>query len=159
MHSDQDYRNCRRCSPQLQRPKMPPVRRIHGFAYASLVFAATELACIAGGEAPAPAGRPATQAPAVPVTIATVVKKSMPVEIRVIGTATAHSTVDVHPQVAGQSDVFLWMTARSWSGPITSFCNPGGRESASRKGGRPSNRAMCHTAFNERDHGQPHDEM
>ena len=65
MRSDQDYRNCRRCSPQLQRPKMPPVRRIHGFAYASLVFAATELACIAGGEAPAPAGRPATQAPAV----------------------------------------------------------------------------------------------
>ena len=36
------------------------------------------------------------------MTIATVVKKSMPVEIRVIGTATAHSTVDVHPQVAGR---------------------------------------------------------
>ena len=145
MHSDEDYRNCRRCCPQLQRPKMPPVRRIHGFAYASLVFAATELACIAGGEAPAPAGRPATQAPAVPVTIATVVKKSMPVEIRVIGTATAHSTVDVHPQVAGQ---------------LTSVAfNEGDEVKQGQEGGRPSNRAMCHTAFNERDHGRPHDEM
>ena len=45
-----------------------------------------------GGGAPAP----------VPVTVATVAQKSMPIEIRVIGTAEAYSTVAVHAQITGQ---------------------------------------------------------
>jgi multidrug efflux system membrane fusion protein len=42
------------------------------------------------------------QAGPVPVTVATVEQKSMPVEIRVIGTAEAYSTVSVHAQITGQ---------------------------------------------------------
>ncbi len=38
----------------------------------------------------------------VPVTVADVVQKSMPIEIRVIGTAEAFSTVAVHAQITGQ---------------------------------------------------------
>jgi multidrug efflux system membrane fusion protein len=39
---------------------------------------------------------------AVPVTVAAVERKSMPIEIRVIGTAEAYSTVAVHAQITGQ---------------------------------------------------------
>lgn len=38
----------------------------------------------------------------VPVTVADVVQKSMPIDIRVIGTAEAFSTVAVHAQITGQ---------------------------------------------------------
>jgi multidrug efflux system membrane fusion protein len=58
----------------------------------------------AGASAPGPAaggGRGAAAGP-VPVTVATVERKSMPIEIRVIGTAEAYSTVSVHAQMTGQ---------------------------------------------------------
>jgi multidrug efflux system membrane fusion protein len=57
----------------------------------------------AGASAPAPpgGGRGGVAGP-VPVTVATVERKSVPVEIRVIGTAEAYSTVSVHSQVTGQ---------------------------------------------------------
>jgi multidrug efflux system membrane fusion protein len=57
----------------------------------------------AGANAPAPSGGGrGGQAGPVPVTIATVERKSMPIEIRVIGTAEAYSTVSVHAQITGQ---------------------------------------------------------
>lgn len=40
--------------------------------------------------------------PAVPVTVAQVVQKAMPIEIRVIGSVEAYSVVSVHAQVTGQ---------------------------------------------------------
>ena len=58
-----------------------------------------------GGESLAqeqPRGRGAGQAPAVPVTAATVVQKPMPIDILVIGTAEAYSTVSVHAQITGE---------------------------------------------------------
>jgi multidrug efflux system membrane fusion protein len=63
------------------------------------------LACSggAGANTPAPTGGGrGGQAGPVPVTVATVERKSMPVEIRVIGTAEAYSTVSVHAQITGQ---------------------------------------------------------
>jgi multidrug efflux system membrane fusion protein len=39
---------------------------------------------------------------AVPVTVSTVVQKSMPIEIRVIGSVEAYSVVSVHAQITGQ---------------------------------------------------------
>src|SRR4029077_1431334 len=39
---------------------------------------------------------------AVPVTVATVVQKSMPIEIRVIGSVEGYSVVSVHAQITGQ---------------------------------------------------------
>jgi membrane fusion protein, multidrug efflux system len=70
-----------------------------------LVAPAASVAC-SGGEAsntpqPQRSGRGGAQA-AVPVTIATVERKSMPIEIRVIGTAEAYSTVAVRAQLTGQ---------------------------------------------------------
>ena len=64
------------------------------------------LAC-SGGEASDAAtsagrGRGGGAAAAVPVTVASVVQKSMPIEIRVIGTAEANSTVAVRAQITGQ---------------------------------------------------------
>src|SRR5262245_47032324 len=38
----------------------------------------------------------------VPVTVASVVQKSMPIEIRVIGAVEAYSVVSVHAQITGQ---------------------------------------------------------
>jgi multidrug efflux system membrane fusion protein len=63
------------------------------------------LACSggAGANSPAPTGGGrGGQAGPVPVTVATVERKSMPIEIRVIGTAEAYSTVAVHAQLTGQ---------------------------------------------------------
>lgn len=60
-------------------------------------------ACSGGQAANAPAGggRGGGAQP-VPVTVAQVVQKSMPIEIRVIGTAEAYSTVAVRSQITGQ---------------------------------------------------------
>src|SRR5262249_26413912 len=71
---------------------------------AAVLLAAIQLACSADGESTAPAAnvRREVAAPPVPVTVSTVVKKTMPVEIRVIGTAAAYSTVEIRSQVAGQ---------------------------------------------------------
>jgi multidrug efflux system membrane fusion protein len=63
------------------------------------------VAC-SGGEASntaqPPGGGRGNQAAVVPVAVASVVQKSMPIEIRVIGSAEAYSTVAVHAQVTGQ---------------------------------------------------------
>ena len=71
-----------------------------------LLFALMAAACTAGGAAPPGAaggggGRGRGDA-TVPVTVATVVQKSMPIEIRVIGSVEAYSIVSVHAQVTGQ---------------------------------------------------------
>lgn len=69
----------------------------------ALVAALLGASCT-GGEAtstaPAPGGRGGP--PAVPVTTAAVVQKSMPVEIRVIGSAEAYSNVAIRSQITGQ---------------------------------------------------------
>ena len=58
--------------------------------------------CAADDTAPgAPAGETRGQ-PAVPVAIAKVVQKPMPIEIRVIGSAEAYSTVTIRAQTTGQ---------------------------------------------------------
>ena len=65
----------------------------------------TLVACSGGEAANAPpaggGGRGGAPAP-VPVTVAPVVQKSMPIEIRVIGSAEAYSTVAVRAQITGQ---------------------------------------------------------
>src|SRR6202140_2821114 len=71
-----------------------------------LVSPSAFIAC-SGGEAsngaqPAAGGRGTQPAPAVPVAVGSVVQKSMPIEIRVIGSAEAYSTVAVHAQITGQ---------------------------------------------------------
>ncbi len=72
---------------------------------AALVFTATSLASLAcsGGAAstPIPAGGGRGGAP-VPVTIGTITRKSMPIDIRAIGSAEPYSTVAVRAQITGQ---------------------------------------------------------
>jgi multidrug efflux system membrane fusion protein len=62
-------------------------------------------ACTVGNQAASgerEAGASAGVGPAVPVTVAPVIKKSMPVELRVVGTAEASSTVAIRAQVSGE---------------------------------------------------------
>ena len=73
----------------------------------AIAAALMALACVgcAGGEATAdapaaPAGRGGP--PSVPVATATVIQKSMPIEIRAIGSAEPYSTVDIRSQITGQ---------------------------------------------------------
>jgi len=54
------------------------------------------------GTGPAGGGRGRGGDPTVPVTVASVVQKSMPIEIRVIGAVEAYSVVSVHAQITGQ---------------------------------------------------------
>jgi multidrug efflux system membrane fusion protein len=69
-----------------------------------LLLAVTAISCTAGGASqPALGGGGRGRGEAtVPVTVATVVQKSMPIEIRVIGSVEAYSVVSVHAQVTGQ---------------------------------------------------------
>src|SRR5215510_1095598 len=73
--------------------------------FLSPLLALTAVSCAAGGATqPPPAGgggRGRGEA-TVPVTVATVVQKSMPIEIRVIGSVEAYSVVSVHAQLTGQ---------------------------------------------------------
>src|SRR5215467_11862888 len=73
--------------------------------FLSPLLALTAVSCAAGGATqPPPAGgggRGRGEA-TVPVTVSTVVQKSMPIEIRVIGSVEAYSVVSVHAQVTGQ---------------------------------------------------------
>jgi multidrug efflux system membrane fusion protein len=69
------------------------------FTWPALALAALAAGCT--GEAQ-PQSRPAASSPAVPVTVAAVVEKEMPVEIAVIGTAEAYSSVAVHAQITGE---------------------------------------------------------
>jgi len=63
-------------------------------------------AACSGGEAvqttPPPAGRGGAQGAAVPVTIAVVSQKPMPLDVRAIGTVIAASTVSVRAQITGE---------------------------------------------------------
>jgi multidrug efflux system membrane fusion protein len=83
------------------------MRISRGWFGTAILAATTALAaagCSAGGEASAPpagGGRGGAQ-PAVPVTVTRVVQKAMPVDIRVIGSAEAYSTVAVHAQITGE---------------------------------------------------------
>jgi membrane fusion protein, multidrug efflux system len=78
-----------------------PLERPLFFLVFFLVLAAALLASGCSKEAAqAQAARPAGD-DAVLVTVAPVVKKAMPLEIRVIGTAEAESTVAVHAQITG----------------------------------------------------------
>jgi multidrug efflux system membrane fusion protein len=54
--------------------------------------------CASEAAAPAPGARPT---PDVPVTVATVATKAVPLDITVVGTAEASSTVAVHAQITG----------------------------------------------------------
>lgn len=86
------------------------LRRMHtvpGWIAGSLVAAmALAAAGCSGGEASAPPagggrGGRGGQPSAVPVTVAPVVQKPMPIDIRVIGTAEAAKTVSVRAQITG----------------------------------------------------------
>jgi multidrug efflux system membrane fusion protein len=75
---------------------------------AGLLFAAASLtsACTAGGQAESTGAPPGRGGPggaaAVPVTVAPVVQKPMPLEVRVIGSVEASSNVAVHSQITGE---------------------------------------------------------
>jgi multidrug efflux system membrane fusion protein len=70
----------------------------------TLLLALTTGACAAGGDARSPAGggRGRGGDQAVPVTVASVVRKPMPIDIRVIGSVEAYSVVAMHGQITGQ---------------------------------------------------------
>src|SRR5437879_2367330 len=75
-------------------------------ALLTTLLALTTAAC-AGGDSraatgPAGGGRGRGGDQAVPVTVSTVVQKSMPIEIRVIGAVEAYSVVSMHAQITGQ---------------------------------------------------------
>jgi multidrug efflux system membrane fusion protein len=66
------------------------------------LFAALfSVSCAGDDGAPAPAAEGRGQ-PSVPVTTATVMRKPMPIEIRVIGSAEAYATVAIRSQITGQ---------------------------------------------------------
>ena len=74
---------------------------------AFIVLLAIGTSACTGGDArttnPAPGGgRGRGSEQLVPVTVATVVQKQMPIEIRVIGSVEAYSVVSVHAQMTGQ---------------------------------------------------------
>ena len=62
------------------------------------LFLATGAACTAGDTVEGRGGGP----PAVPVTIATVAQKAMPIEIQVIGSVEPYSSVAIRSQITGQ---------------------------------------------------------
>jgi membrane fusion protein, multidrug efflux system len=81
------------------------VMKSRGFA-ALLAAAIAAAAAGCSGEAQTPAkakaGAAGAQQGAVPITATVVEKKSVPIEIRVIGTVAPYSTVAVHAQVTGE---------------------------------------------------------
>jgi membrane fusion protein, multidrug efflux system len=79
---------------------------IRGLLQPLTIIAALAAGACAGGDAhtatPAAGGGGRGGDQAVPVTVAPVVQKSMPIEIRVIGAVEAYSVVSVHAQITGQ---------------------------------------------------------
>src|SRR5262245_46101602 len=81
--------------------------RCPGFLLPSVLLYVTPFAACSGSaqqqlqqQAPRGGGRGGEQV--VPVAVATVAQKSMPIDIRVIGTAEPYSTVSLHAQITGQ---------------------------------------------------------
>ena len=70
------------------------------FSFA-IITATLVAACSKAASSPVQAARASADDNAVLVTVAPVVQKAMPVEIRVIGTVEAESTVAVHAQITG----------------------------------------------------------
>jgi multidrug efflux system membrane fusion protein len=70
------------------------------------VTAALTVSGCSGGEAPAgqaaPAARSGGQPPAVPVAVALVQQRPVPLELRAIGSAQAYSVVAIHSQITGE---------------------------------------------------------
>src|SRR5262245_20938600 len=94
--------------PRRGGPMCPPRGRHAGRPLQRWLAGTALLLCTAcsGGEAvqttPAPAGRGGPQAAAVPVTVAEVVRKAIPLEIQGIGTVIAATTVAVRSQITGE---------------------------------------------------------
>jgi multidrug efflux system membrane fusion protein len=84
---------------QLRLPERPTTAP--GLSVFVLLVAIFSAAGCSKGPAPAAIARAAAGDDAVLVTVAPVVRKAMPLEIRVIGTAEAESTVAVHAQITG----------------------------------------------------------
>lgn len=84
---------------QLRLPERPTTAP--GLSVFVLLVAILSAAGCSKGAAPAATARAAAVDDAVLVTVAPVVRKAMPLEIRVIGTAEAESTVAVHAQITG----------------------------------------------------------
>ena len=84
---------------QLRLPERPTTAP--GLSVFVLLVAILSAAGCSKGAAPAAIARAAAGDDAVLVTVAPVVRKAMPLEIRVIGTAEAESTVAVHAQITG----------------------------------------------------------
>ena len=77
-------------------------RLLLGVTFAApIAFVACSGGAVSNSAQPRGTGRGGAQAP-VPVTVGAVVQKAMPIEIRVIGSAEAYSTVAVHAQMTGQ---------------------------------------------------------
>jgi multidrug efflux system membrane fusion protein len=76
-------------------------RTIRTLVFGSLVAAAAFTGACSSEAAAPPQAQGERGGDAVPVTIARVVQKPMPLEIRVIGTVEADSTVAVHAQITG----------------------------------------------------------
>ena len=72
------------------------------FACGALAAGLYSTACTLDGRADDTAGGRGGGPPAVPVTIAPVVQKPMPIEIQVIGSAEPYSTVGIRSQITGQ---------------------------------------------------------
>src|SRR2546428_212525 len=77
------------------------MRSAHCFRLAMAAVGTGALVACTGSQAQQQTRQGGAQ-PAVPVTIATVVQKEMPVEIGVIGTAEAYSSVAVRAQITGE---------------------------------------------------------
>jgi multidrug efflux system membrane fusion protein len=78
--------------------RLPAPYRVFS-ACAAVAFAAFTASCTSEAQ---PQSRPASSSAAVPVTVAPVVEKDMPVEIGVIGTAEAYSSVAIRAQITGE---------------------------------------------------------
>jgi multidrug efflux system membrane fusion protein len=80
--------------------KLSPMHPVHRLFFALLVGICTTLPACSASDAQAPsAGAPQ---PAVPVTVGRVVEKAMPLDVNVVGTVEAFSTVAVRAQVTGE---------------------------------------------------------
>ena len=88
--------------PVAQKPRHRWYFRLLPGAYAGVLLAILVLlsAC-SGGNASGKPERPAARG-AVPVTVATVLQKTVPVQVRAIGAVEAYSTIVVKSQVEGE---------------------------------------------------------